>query len=442
MNYFSNPSIETANLMNSVNIELAFAERIVRLGLSLTIKTTLLCVFFIGVLAAALPPNCVQAQSNQAQSNQAGLEFDVHSIVPQSVTHQQNFQIQQIVTVRDHLFQFVIESPYGTFPVAGIPLLEKRLSELQAIGEATSLSKEAVGLKSALKILQQTPQGAGHILSDPLGTLNAAPRGVERLASSLINPVDRHAGTARKRKLAANLGVDSETRNPVLAHLLTELARRQFLGETATKFTLSAALPGLGTLSTVESFRAQVANRSPHELLAELDQELTQFQVWPPIRKAFLNNDRWTLLEKLTFMQFYRQIATIEHADVMLYLASGDASESQILRRLVEMRLLASLHSQTPVQSLTESGLPIAWLEDGSIVGIFSSDYLTNSQAVQNVASKFRKANPQRSIALLSTGWVSPDAQKTLDANQIKFLRPEFLARDAVRPTRQTGRRR
>jgi len=359
---------------------------------------------------------------------QTELQFSARSILPASVLQTDTYRINDRVLVSEHQFQFNIETNYGTFPVTGIPMLEKRLSELRAIQEASKLANQAVAAKSAWATLKQTPQGAGHLLSDPLGTFKQAPRGIKKMAANFIDPVSRHAGSESRRKLAANIGVDSETRNPVLNQMLNELAVRNTIGQSATKFALSAAVPGLGTLSSMENLRDTVASKTPHELLGQIDAELTQMGTWGPVKDTFVKSRNWTLLEKLTFMQSYKQLAGVQHADVLLHMANRDGSEAEILRRLISVRLLAELHSKNPVQSLSDAGLPIAWLKDGQIVGVCSIDYLTNSPEVQQVASGFRKNNPTKTISLLSAGWVSPEAQKTFSENKVTFVRADFAA--------------
>ena len=359
---------------------------------------------------------------------QTGLQFSARSILPASVLQTDTYRINDRVLISDHQFQFNIETNYGTFPVTGIPMLEKRLSELRAIQEASKLSNQSVVAQSAWATLKQTPQGAEHLLADPLGTLKQTPRGIKKMAANFIDPVSRHAGSESRRKLAANLGVDSETRNPVLNQILVQLAARNTIGQSATKFALSAAVPGLGTLSTMESLRDTVASKTPHELLGQIDAELTQMGTWKPVKDTFVKSRNWTLLEKLTFMQSYKQLAGVQHADVLLYMANRDGSEAAILRRLISVRLMAELHSKNPVQSLSDAGLPIAWLKDGQIVGVCSIDYLTNSPEVQQVAQGFRKNNPTKTISLLSAGWVSPEAQRTFDQNKVTFVRADFAA--------------
>jgi len=349
--------------------------------------------------------------------------------LPAEIIETASYRINDAVSVTDHQFHFTIETTYGVFSVTGIPLLEKRLSELRAIEEAVRLSGETVAVKRAWETLKQTPRGAGHLLSDPLGSLRQIPRGFERMASNFIDPVSRQVGSETRRKISANLGVDSETRNPVLKQIIGKLATREFVGSTATKYALSAAVPGLGTLASMEDTRRSIATRSPHELLVEIDAELTRLGVWKPVKDAFVKNQNWTLLEKLTFMVSYRKLTGVEHPDAMLYLANQDVTESGILRRLIQIQLLANLHSVSPIKSIFESGLPIAFLQNGEIVGICAIDYLTNSQQVQQIAAGFREKFPSETLKLYSTGYVSPTAQQTLDTYNIEFLRANFATR-------------
>ena len=84
----------------------------------------------------------------------------------------------------------------------------------------------------------------------------------------------------------------------------------------------------------MENLRDTVASKTPHELLGQIDAELTQMGTWGPVKDTFVKSRNWTLLEKLTFMQSYKQLAGVQHADVLLYMANRDGSEAAILRRL------------------------------------------------------------------------------------------------------------
>ena len=369
---------------------------------------------------------CLAAATSAAYGQIANQSFETKTILPPILLQATDFRVADKATVIGYDFQFNVETNYGSFPVSGVPLLERRISELRAIEQAITLSNKTVALNSAWEALKKTPEGAGHLISDPKGTLRSVPRGLKRWAQNIVNPVDRRVGTATRRRLAANLGVDPQTRNPVLKQLLSELSVREIVGDATTKVALGAVLPGLGSLATAEQFREQVASRNPHELLQEINVELNQLGVYAPVREEFIATERWTLIEKLTFLSFYRQLAAIEQADVLINMANQDRTETDILRRLIDLQLLVELHSQSPIKTISDSGLAIAWLNNGQVVGVLSVDYLTNSVDVQNIAAGFRKANPDAPLTLLSTGWLSNEAKLTLDSQKIDFQRASF----------------
>ena len=153
-------------------------------------------MFRFAITAMLLTATAVCAQSTT---------FEAASILPADVLNGKTYRVAPQVGVSDHRFQFSIETQYGTFPASGILMLEKRLSELNAIEAAAKLGQSAVAIEEAWKTIQRTPQGAGHLLLDPLGTLAAVPTGFQRMASSVLNPVDRRLAPKRDGSLQPTL---------------------------------------------------------------------------------------------------------------------------------------------------------------------------------------------------------------------------------------------
>ena len=127
------------------------------------VRTGEIASYFMLTFAVAL-------HGQVAQQNQSGAQFSARQILPPAVYQASTYKVADLVTVVDHKFHFNIETPYGVFPVNGIVLFEKRLSELRAIEEAARLSNQAVAVQGAWQTVKQTPRGAGHLFSDPLGT--------------------------------------------------------------------------------------------------------------------------------------------------------------------------------------------------------------------------------------------------------------------------------
>ena len=397
-------------------------------------KRQLICFASAFILTISVGQLSAQNIAQQTTTRTAAPTFAARSLLDQRLLQQTNFQIDESVPVRNHRYQFTVRTPYGAFPAAGIYMLDKRLREIHAIETAAKLADGPVIINQAVKTLRDTPNGALTVFSDPVGSLQRLPRGFERMASGVLNAQDRRAGGTKFRHLALSLGVDPETRNPVLRHVLNNVAMRQSIGSTASKFALSAALPGLGLVSTMEEFKTTVAEKSPHEISAQVNSQLAAANVWKPVRDEFANSPRYTSMEKLLFMRYFRQVSNVEGIGLMVHKANQDASEADVLTRLAEMRLLSELHQTAKIQSVIDYGLPIATVADNRVIGVCSVDYLVNTPAVTKAAVAFRRANPDRSLLLLTTGQPSPQVAKVFEESQIGFQRAEYANANAPVP--------
>ncbi len=387
-------------------------------------------VMALGLSLFALSCEPVWSQNAAPQTAVASDEpvFSASSLLDSKILRQPSYQIDEKVPLREHRYQFQIRSQHGTFSAAGVYMLEKRLREIHAIDEVAKMADGPVVIKEALQTLRTTPDGAETLLADPVGTLKRLPRGFERLAADRLNRQDRRAGGSQFRHLALSLGVDPETRNPVLRNILSNVSQRQAIGSAASKYALGAAVPGLGLLATLENFKQTVAEKSPHEISAEVNARLFAANVWEPVGKEFAYSPRYTSMEKLAFLHYFDQLKGVEGIGLMVLKANKDSTEADILMRLAEMRLLAELHKTSTVKNVLDYGLPIAVTADDRIIGVCSVDYLLDSSSVRRSAVEFRKANPNRDLTLLTTGYPSPRAAKVFADAQIRFQRVGYAS--------------
>ena len=94
---------------------------------------------------------CATAAAQGQQ--QAEIRFNTASILPASILQTETYKIADTVSVDNHQFQFIVETRYGTLPVTGIPMLEKRISELRAIEQAGKISSQRIVVNSAWETL-------------------------------------------------------------------------------------------------------------------------------------------------------------------------------------------------------------------------------------------------------------------------------------------------
>ena len=90
---------------------------------------------------------CVTAATSVTYSQIANQSFETKTILPPSFFQATDFRVADQTTVKGYEFEFNVETTYGNFPVLGVPLLERRISELRAIEKAIILSNKTVALK-------------------------------------------------------------------------------------------------------------------------------------------------------------------------------------------------------------------------------------------------------------------------------------------------------
>jgi hypothetical protein len=346
-------------------------------------------------------------------------EFEAKDVLPESLLAGEHYRIEPQVKLVAHHYQFVIVTRWGKLPARGINMLLLRLHELNAIEQAFKERWAPKELEGALKTLLKTPEGALMILSDPIGTVFRTPRNLKRLAAPALNEQDRRAGVDVRRRLAARLGCDPETRNPILKALLDQLALREKAGNLAGKIGLSVAVPGLGLLSLNADMQNDIVNKLPSEINKEIDAELAQLGSPAPVRKRFLDSRAFTTTERLVFMAQLRKLKKIPGAVSLVENAAAARDESQALSVLEENRMLLQLVEKHPDTKIEFIGLPVARLEDDSIAIVASVDLLSTGPAFENLRETLRKQFPTQEIDLRLAGGISSAARKLLAESKI-----------------------
>lgn len=257
------------------------------------------------------------------------------------------------------------------------------------------------------------------VLSDPLGTIFRTPRNLKRLAAPALNEQDRRAGVDVRRRLAARLGCDPETSNPILKTMLDQLALREKAGNLVGKIGLSVAVPGLGLLSLNADMQNDIVNKLPSEINKEIDAELARLGSGEQIRKRFLENPAFTTTERLVFMSQLRKLKEIPGAVSLVENASVARDESQALAVLEENWLLMQIAEEQSITKIDFIGLPVAIRDPESYVIVASVDLLSTGPAFEHLRATLRKDLPTQKIELRIAGGASAEARRLLNQSKI-----------------------
>lgn len=340
--------------------------------------------------------------------------FRAFELLPVAALRGSNYRIAQRVTVTDYYYVFTIESDFGTIVATSRDMLELRLRELKAIEAAEVLSRDPHVVAGVVAPMRATVKGFELILTEPLASLERAPRGFGRMVRQYVNSADRRAGSAARRKLAAELDCDPETSNPVLKKLLDEMALEQGAGGLLTRAAISF-VPGLGVLATTADIKDMIVNRPPSAINHELDQELQAAGVEKYVRKRFVKSAAFTTMQRLRLMLCFRKLDGAQNRSALIESAAEARTEAEALGVMREAEMLERIHDQEPIERLQFVGLPLAILRDGTHFIVCPSDYVTNTLEVQQAVASYRQACPDESIVLAVAGRVSALTRATLD---------------------------
>ncbi len=341
--------------------------------------------------------------------------FRIQEVLDAEIIQGPDYVIAQDVPVRGYKFLFTIRTSYGEIQAHGRNMLELRLREMYAIENARQLVKDPQLIKGIVETFKQTPSGIGIIITDPGGTLLRAPKGLKRMATNLVDRQNARAGGEERRQFAMQIGCDPETTNPVLAALLDNLAVRRSAGKVSSNLGMNLALPGLGLLSTTKDFKDQLVKQSPAETNARIESELLEMGVWQPIARQFCRERSYTTLYRLIFMNHLRALKNVTNYQYLVYRATNAYDEAEGLGMVREMQILRRLHEQHGVTQIDLQGLPVALLQDGTVVIVNASDYIYDSQELHDAIAAFRRARPNDPGIFITAGKVSPRAKKTLN---------------------------
>ena len=345
--------------------------------------------------------------------------FAARDILPESMLTGDHYRIDPNVGLVGHRYQFLIETRWGKLPARGVNMLHLRLHELNAIDRALKERWAPKELEGAFRTLRKTPEGALMILGDPIGTIFRTPKNLKRLVSPALNEQDRRAGIDVRRRLAARLGCDPETSNPILKSMLDELALREKAGNLVSKIGLSAVVPGLGLLSLNADMQNDIVNKLPSEINAQIDAELSRMGSPVDERKRFLESDAFTTTERLVFMSQLRKLKEIPGAISLVENAARAQDETQALAVLEENWMLQRMLENHSNLKLEYIGLPVALLGDDSVAVIASVDLLSEGKSFENLRETIRQKYPTQKLELILAGHASPRIRELLKESSI-----------------------
>jgi hypothetical protein len=382
-----------------------------------------------------------------------GLVLPVADILPSELRGGPGYTVASRAPVVDHNAIFSIQTRYGTLSACGRNMLELRCYETRCIEKAAKIRGVRQVLQGAVTRLDDTIEGAETLLTDPVGSIERTPKGLNRMVRGKLDRASRRAGGPGQRQLAVSLGCDPETYNPILRRMLKEIEIQRLLGSLPVEF-----IPYTGILRLTADVMDEVASTPPHEINERIEKELAAEGVAEDLRRDFCRCGHFTTVERLLFMKQYRRLEGVTNRDALLAFAVEGNSETDALGVIEMTHALAAVHARRPIQGLAHRGLllarppaqrsagllgflrlpipglkkepetppggrhglPVAVLREGSHLIYAPCDCIEKTTLLQEAVRAYRADFPSQPTTLVCSGRVLPEAREVLETAGLK----------------------
>lgn len=369
-----------------------------------------------------LPPGGVDANGAAIGTIASpAMMFRASDILRPEILRGPNYEIDEKVTLDRYRFVFEIKTSWGSVEAHGMPMLQLRLSEIRAIQRAKIISRDPQYIDGVLHAIKMTPKGAYVVVTDPVGSVRRFPEGIRRVYHTRYNEADKRAGCDVRRRIAVEIGCDPETTNPILICLLDEMARKQGMGSIAAQVGMNFGLYGISLLPVTAQFKETLANKLPHEIHPQIEQELIGLGVTPETAARFTLSQQFTTTQKLVFLFYLRRLPG-QHRAALVEAAVDTATEAEAVAAVHELKLLLDTSKSMPPVRYEYLGLPVAVLKDGMNLIVTSADYVHASSDLMIMVASYRRSFPSRPAVLYTSGRVTPEAQDLFRAAGIQVL--------------------
>lgn len=393
-------------------------------------------------------------------------------LVPPSLLSGPGWQVDPDVPVRGYQARFTIRSRWGDLPADSVELLAVRAAEMDAVerlhredvsevlvdaavergGEPvsalTAIAREpvrsATGLPAGVaryfgerwqKLRAQARRlgDRGHDLvlesgspyDDPDGPLGAAEDSREspergwfaRRGRDVTREVEREVSLpAAKRRLAARLGIDPATKNPLIGPRLDALAWAEAGGRFAAGEALGLlgddVVSALGHAAQVQEF---VLEAPPEKVRERNHERLGRHCLDDRLLRAFDRRKAYSAALQTTFVDLYEQLDPAAGCEALIETALMAGDEAQARFVVNALRLLKHQLGETSVGGrFVPQGALLAYeTVDGEFVLPLAVDWLAWTPEMQRwFALPAIDRRAQR--MLLVSGGISPTAARAL----------------------------
>jgi hypothetical protein len=462
--------------------------------MTIRFASAILLVLAAGARAAAEP--AVEGDEGEPYLRAA-------TVVPAALLSGPDFRVVPEVRVRGYMADFVIDTTWGPLRAEGVEMLSLRVAEMPALAAIDRATRAGAFGGAAARSGRKTGAAVVNVLSHPVDTIAGLPAGVVRFlraqvatwsrrAQALADQTARHAQNSgdpyrapegpmtamratagdedaraaqtknhawysraasetgreakrylkyarQRREVAAALGVDPATSNPILAERLDSLAWAAVAGNFSAGAAIGSvsgiAADVIGDSATLDQY---VLQPETDQLRETLRVRLHAYCSDDESVRSFLRRGGFTDTLRIALVAEVERLRPASGCNDLVELASTTHGEVEA-RYLLNGLKLIDAHHPGPGR-IEVIGAAIAWrAQDGSTLLPLPVDYLTWSLDFAEFVGQPGLAGRNRTV--LISGDASMDAQRGFTARGWNLMlrapfdgAPAYAAGDFRRP--------
>ena len=399
------------------------------------------------------------AQTDQSAVNDSSFEglpeLKASEILKPEFLKGPHFTVRESVPTSSGTNDFTIDSDYGVFEADGNAMLMQRVEEIAAIAQLKDVSRTDQ-FKESLATAAKAPVNAvKNIAQDPGEAFSSAGKGIAKFMKRAGNTVknvrsgttekssaektgESMTGLARaKRQVAARMGIDPYSTNPVLQKELDEIARAAWAGGfafSAVTFPIGGGVGMALTATNVSNTVGQLINeKTATELKAINRSALHSMGVNESDIEHFLENQAFTPTHQTAFTQNLKVLSGVENRAAFVHSAGKNSSaEADALFCVLTASLMGKIHTgEKPLARIDMLGdFPVCIAKDGTVVVVLQWDYAgwtARAASFTDEVQELAHHSGNKGVLVAISGQASPRLQQELKSRG-------FTVHDRVSP--------
>ena len=394
---------------------------------------------------------------------ETGVLLSAAALLPADLLKGPSHRVREQVPTDGYMAHFTIDTDFGVFTAIGLPQVEKRIIEAEAVGKLVATSKSDLFAEGLKRSIEQPIDAVKNIVTNPVKSVKAAPKTVGhffgKVGRSIGRGVDKVADRARsdepapsveevgggigetakniagfdKAKLdtAKQLGVDPYSDNVRLQEEMEKVTWAFFAGGLPLRIGASVASAGLAVAATnMVGVPEETYALTQSELTLLDEKSLTKMGVSVADIEGFQRNPSLSTTRRHAIVISLETLEGVAGRGLLVQLANATTTSQQADFLVTAIQMLAERQrsGSAKYSSLKVIGrLPSAITATGEQHVPAPVDHVTWTEGVAGFAQRTDLGTEPK--VFIHTGALSPAAAAGISAAGWKIVAVPYPSR-------------